>query len=298
MEAILLLVNDYLQFNNFQEIRNFLNFPPSGKCLDFTDYLNLRMTCSNLYKYITRFLCFDVNAENYILYKQIIEYGDLFLFCSESPRLVELFLNKFGYIHGQILTYEDDEYLFTIDKGPKELLYYYSHLDEMHEMIIPEMKITPLHCCAFLNHHEIFKIMSHYGDLAALDAEGSTPIHKILDFKTMKYVINNFQIDLNAVDMTGDSIFTITCTHGSSKTLQLLINHGVDPTKQVVPVNELIKYCSNKPDIIKVLVKYMDLNDVAFLNWDFNEFSRMLGDPKILESADIIRIALAGSPRS
>ncbi len=264
MEIILLLTNDFLPVENIQNVQGFLNLLPSGRFLEFKEYLNLRMTCSMLYTYIGRFLCFNVNINDYMLYKQITATGDLFLFYNNSPANVQRFLQLFGYVYGQIETEENEEYFFRIKRGPSQLSDYYTDADEFLNAI-PYMNITPLHSC-IRRDFEMFKILAPYGDIGIRDADGNTPLHKTLgNFQLVKYIIDNFEVDLNAVNDFDESIFIIACIHEECETVKLLLSRGVNPCQQSMPINDLILEVIDIWRIVKLLVRYIDFEHLELL---------------------------------
>ena len=269
MENVIRIINNYdCQINWTDMLNN--NIPT---LLDFTDYLNLRMVCRELYSSIRQFLCFNISVEKYILYTQIRERGNLFLFYNNTSELVSQFLDLFYYIYGQVKADNVNIYgrYVNIERGPKELTEYYSNPELLNRFGI--LGITPLHAFVYYGKLDVVKILLNHGNINVKDLADETPLHVAIRCShtdIARFIIKNTEIDLNVDNDFGETAFVLACEYGNSEIVKLLLQNGVDPTKQPHnTVNDLINSCIEHPDIIKILIDYTDNTQGLGSNVDY-----------------------------
>ena len=271
MESIIRIINNHDCGFTISDIKrgNFITF------LDFTDYLNLRMVNHTMNKIIKQFVCFNVNFSDYLLYKKVGEQRGFFLYYDNPPKMIERFIEIFEYSYSPIRCIGMDKFFetTTVMNVPIAAAGYILNTPTVKSLTV--MKISPLHLHAYFNNIKIFEILAKYDDVNALDINGDTPLNKAIkkrSYDVIRYIINNYEINLNHINFKDETAFIIACNEHDLYIINLLLSKNVDPRKQPKHINWLIDRCIGYSDIVNVLIEYVDVNDTQHLGFTTDHY--------------------------
>ena len=243
--------------------------------LDFTDYLNLRMVNREIHDIIKQFICFNVNSSDYLLYKKVNAQRGFFLYNNNPPEMIARFIEIFQYSYTPIRCIDMTRF-FTATRVmnvPIHAAGYVLNTPTVKSLTV--MKISPLHLHAYFNNLKIFEILVKYGEINALDIDGNTPFNKAIEigsYDVIRYIINNCEVNLNHINFKDETAFVIACKSHDLYTINLLISKNVDPRKQSKHINWLIDICIGYPDIVNILIEYVDVNDTQHLGFTTDHY--------------------------
>ncbi len=299
VEVLQVLFNNTIKINNTIHFLDCIDEFSGQNLLCFSGYLNLTMASKELYNFMktVKYLCFDINYENYRLYLSIESNGSKFLFYEFDYDLVKLFLEKFGYVYTEIKPFMVDDRFCFVNLEPMYIRDYYGDDEEEHicENAL-DFKLTPLHLAAQLNQHKIGILFIKYGaDVNIHDSVGNTVFNVSAGYSYLlsKYILENCTTDIHNVDYAGFSPLHTACLNSNNGVVKLLLERNVNTDLIDDDGYTAIFYAANKTCIVRMLVDKTNLfivnNDGKNIIEIIDDFLENLTDVELKNSKSTIK---------
>ena len=81
----------------------------------------------------------------------------------------------------------------------------------------------------------------------------------------VKYLLERGCDCIEWTDLGKRTPLMVAAQHGCKETVELLLSRGVNPCRQSMPINDLILEVIDIPKIVKLLVKYIDVESLELL---------------------------------